>query len=496
MIIQNTTMTTNNIGSLIYIGTLNNKIYKSNNFGESWNSIGIDDQKCSQICCSSDGSIVAAAFWEGYIYISYNYGNTWHKKITKQNWISIDMSLNGNIMVACATNGKIYISYDFGESWEFKTINRFWTGISCSHDCQNIVGSCFNQEVYISNDYGDTWIGNDNYDYWSCIDSSKNTSKIIAGTYKHGLYISNNNGLTFTKTTVDDTLYWIKVTISPDGNILGAISEEGYLYISNDSGLTWTTQRRSEVLRHRFNFELWKDIHATDYSLYLVSENEMHVAQCALSPQPTPQPTPTQLPKPDICNIEPSIITDPYIDDILFENLPKNYSAVIPDIFQINIKQNGCSIFSNIISETCLNSNRKFCNIQINNTTHISSLSLNNIKLLDNKKSIKTSTIWCADYTLYPLFSQVNQFVLIYQPKIINSIIFFAINNDIYNINNNIDTIIIHQTNKLDLMIDWIHQNFRFIQLGNELITIKYYHLYCIYKPNDPYTVYINIIPS
>jgi predicted acyltransferase (DUF342 family) len=126
-------------------------IYISNNFGTSWISIenSSSNNYWQSIRCSSDGQYVYACssfcnsldqIYDG-IYVSKNYGNEFDKTnaTTNTGWTSISCSSSGKYVIAVSQtytnispnkfNGYIYVSIDFGNTWSSSS-GTTWSSVS------------------------------------------------------------------------------------------------------------------------------------------------------------------------------------------------------------------------------------------------------------------------------------------------------------------------------------------------------------------------------
>jgi len=121
-------------------------IYRSSDFGVTWEAIGTSPR--SGIACSRyspsilssssssssvtsyeaiDGKYLASFDREGHVWTSDNYGETWIEQsgspIPSGFWVSISMSYNGQYIGICDDDGYIWTSNDYGVTW-IKRDNR------------------------------------------------------------------------------------------------------------------------------------------------------------------------------------------------------------------------------------------------------------------------------------------------------------------------------------------------------------------------------------
>ena len=146
----------NNNASIIYTGVIGDFIYKSTDFGQTWNPILNSGQRnWSSISCSSDGSKIVASVTSGYLYISNDYGETWneHSEFVQQQWSSIVCSNNGILILASigwAGTGGIYSSFDGGESFQIESNagGRVWQSMAFNPDGKKVIAGSVGS-VYI-----------------------------------------------------------------------------------------------------------------------------------------------------------------------------------------------------------------------------------------------------------------------------------------------------------------------------------------------------------
>ena len=79
-----------------------------------------------------DGKYQSAVVYNGYIYISDDYGATWDTADSVRLWVDIAVSSSGQYQVACVESGYIYTSDDYGASWTQRGISAAWISISIS----------------------------------------------------------------------------------------------------------------------------------------------------------------------------------------------------------------------------------------------------------------------------------------------------------------------------------------------------------------------------
>ena len=181
-------------GSKIYMADQgSNEVWKSTDRGKNWSSLinGKFRGAWNYVCCSDDGSIVAAVTYRlntnGYIYISTDGGNNWIEKTnTNTFWWSIRCSSDGKIMVANTAEGQtLYISKDTGQTWNYQPtpIKVFLYALTLSSDGSTIFIGNGTDSIYVSRDTGANW-KKANYSKDSFgIYNSKDNSIVVANSF-------------------------------------------------------------------------------------------------------------------------------------------------------------------------------------------------------------------------------------------------------------------------------------------------------------------------
>ena len=177
--------------------------------------------------------------------------SSWTLHNSIRNWISITSSSDGTMLAAVVFGGYIYTSTDSGVTWTSRMTDatRYWRSITSSTDVTDgtdgkklaaVVSS--NGYIYTSTDYGVTWTPRmtDATRGWWSITSSSDGTKLAAVVYGGYIYTSTSSGVTWVQKTSDVVRSWVSIASSADGTRLAAVVNPGYIYISTDSGTTWT----------------------------------------------------------------------------------------------------------------------------------------------------------------------------------------------------------------------------------------------------------------
>lgn len=118
-------------------------IYYSSDSGVTWINSQFYRNNFVSMCQSSSGEILYAAdgggpgsvFEAGLIYVSYNYGKSWNNTGSpSREWGRIACDSTGQYVTATVYQGQVYTSGDFGETWAAQNITVTPTVISYNDD--------------------------------------------------------------------------------------------------------------------------------------------------------------------------------------------------------------------------------------------------------------------------------------------------------------------------------------------------------------------------
>lgn len=215
---------------------------------QNWNSLSV----------SADGKYIYRSAYNGYLYISKDYGRTFTQKTSFGSFNSIGgdncCSADGKIVLIGKEGNYWYISKDYGETFSSIGIGA-GTVCSLTPDGKNIIigSNGWNNTSYlnISRDYGNTWtqltsLGNKNWYGASFSESGMYIGICTLGyTGDWGIWVSNDNGNNWSRNETSKGYNGIKV--SQLGNVMvathelgGGTSSDGYTYISTNYGVNWT----------------------------------------------------------------------------------------------------------------------------------------------------------------------------------------------------------------------------------------------------------------
>lgn len=256
-------------GKKLFGGERGGYVYMSYDFGESWSYTPFGGaNNWTSMTSSADGTKLAATvsyggesdypvYATGYIFTSTNSGASWTPQVDsgKRVWASICSSEDGSLLYATAgiwNNDYIYKSTDYGITWSITNSSaRNWRKIFTTPDGAKVFAAAYDGAIFKSVDYGITWAlitPSTSSLMWQAISASSDGNTLIAGN-NDGAYISKNSGGNWTKvltTAIANAVY--AVACSQDGMKLACASYNGYIHKSINGGNTWS-QMTSEGLK-------------------------------------------------------------------------------------------------------------------------------------------------------------------------------------------------------------------------------------------------------
>ena len=255
-----------NNGAVIYAAVKGGNVWRSSNSGASWSDArpsGYSESLNWQtVSCSGDGSIVIAAesnyssYTPGLCYKSNNYGSSWTELSVKASypvnsgtWSGSSVSSDGTIMALAENNGFIYRSSDSGSSWNYTTYmtSNSWRSVALSPDgsklLANYYGSSSGKLRYWN---GAIWTDAGISGKFGAMSLINDGSKRIAGFTEGRLYSFANNSWSEIKPAGDVNGNWTGAQISSDGSFImvcnggGRVYSIGSLSMSNIASTTAT----------------------------------------------------------------------------------------------------------------------------------------------------------------------------------------------------------------------------------------------------------------
>ncbi len=218
----------------------------SSAFGTGWTAKATS-RNWNAVAVSSDGRYQTGAVYNGYIYISSDYGDTWSSEMggSSATYADIAMSSNGKIQVAARRGSTtLLLSTDYGNTWASTGSSGDWNDVAMSSDGKYIsAGDWTTNRVFVSTDYGSTWTSKVNIDADTrgLAISSDGKYQTVVGDWST-IYVSSDYGNTWTSKSSSKA--WRKVAMSSDGKyqMAGVYAASDYLYISTDYGNTWSNK--------------------------------------------------------------------------------------------------------------------------------------------------------------------------------------------------------------------------------------------------------------
>ncbi|MGY4884815.1 MAG: hypothetical protein ACP5NZ_04530 [Nanobdellota archaeon] len=203
------------------IGWVGN-MYISHDGGETWNLTGPNmTYSWNSFAVSENGSIIAATdYSNAYLFISNDSGETWDLSLTGEGywWSKIDMSWDGRVIAVGDWNGSIYVSRDYGNTWNKEAFQGGWMGIGVSEDGSKMVAADsgfypnYQGNIYYSNEAGNWEQASLSTMDWYDADISGEGDKIIvsgsgssSNNYMDYIYLSLLGNNIINTTTVSGT---------------------------------------------------------------------------------------------------------------------------------------------------------------------------------------------------------------------------------------------------------------------------------------------------
>jgi hypothetical protein len=238
----------------------NGAIYYSSNYGQTWTAVtsspallwGRSAMSASgqyAIICPGNNNITTP----GLVYISSTYGQTWSATTISVNGC-VAISASGQYMAICNTfwsdannsvNG-IYVSSNYGQSWR-QTNTTSMYAICMSSTGQYIYASSYavNYAGYSTN-YGQTWTAISGItpstigiQHIACSASGQYVTFTGNGT---GIYYSSNYGQTFTRSASFTSAQCMCVAMTASGQYQVASQwNSSTIYYSSTYGVTWSS---------------------------------------------------------------------------------------------------------------------------------------------------------------------------------------------------------------------------------------------------------------
>jgi len=223
------------------------KLYRSIDFGDTWNYRATLPDLLWHIVGSADGTKLVGANWGGNIFTSSDSGATWIDRGNSEAWWHFSSSNSAQLVAGVTEKIGFKISRDYGVTWSSPLPPPpFGTYVqsAISPDGSKILVSGPNSLSY-SDDGGNTWVERVIERNWSAVAMSSDGSHLYAtenkdvGMTTGRIYISTDYGLTWKGSSISNSWWGIKTT--PNGKTVVAFASDKIdtVFISNDYGQTW-----------------------------------------------------------------------------------------------------------------------------------------------------------------------------------------------------------------------------------------------------------------
>jgi arabinogalactan oligomer / maltooligosaccharide transport system permease protein len=142
---------------------LNYHLVYSADMGATWSEVVLKDKPdsivCSSIAVSYDGSVAILGTREDSVYVSENFGQKTRAlaALGKKIWVDVAVSADGSKFIAAAHNEPLQISKDSGKTWiADATIGpKDWKAVSASGE--RVVAAFGDNHYAFSRDFGSAW---------------------------------------------------------------------------------------------------------------------------------------------------------------------------------------------------------------------------------------------------------------------------------------------------------------------------------------------------
>jgi len=237
-------------GSKQMVAVFNGYVYYSSNYGQTWTEkFNSNAYYWASLCSSNDFSKVFGGGSSTNIFRTTNYGDTFASSGTNyNNWASCAMSSSTSLIVYGGISYAPVKSTDGGVTWSTFGGGAYGAvGIVVSSDGTKIAmlakENTNNKMVpQISTDSGASFTVGTLVKNWKKIAASSDLSKLVAITGDEYLYISTNGGTTWTAKLTDAARTWTGVCCSSDFTTIVAVADNDYIYVSRNSGTSFSAK--------------------------------------------------------------------------------------------------------------------------------------------------------------------------------------------------------------------------------------------------------------
>lgn len=234
-------------GEDIFAGSKEGKLFKTTNYGSSWERIILGLEEHQTMCIAVKDSIITLGTSIYGIYTSSDYGNTWSKPVTNtptQHYINT-VEINNNTLFAGITylktsRGSIYFSSDTGRNWNLQNTN-LPDSIICflKANTYGLFAASKGQGIFVTTDNGQNWrTSNKGLKDSIVLSLYIDNQNIYAGTAIGSIYLSDDNGMNWNK--IDNNQIGSSVlSIATSGDFIFAGTSNKGVFVSYDKGLNW-----------------------------------------------------------------------------------------------------------------------------------------------------------------------------------------------------------------------------------------------------------------
>ncbi|MCW8803360.1 MAG: T9SS type A sorting domain-containing protein [Ignavibacteriaceae bacterium] len=216
-------------------------------------------------------NLILIGTYHGGIYKTTNYGETWQQienEFVSQSVYSLELLSNGNILAG--TGSGIHISSDNGETWFYSALPDYLVSTITVDETDSIyIGSYYGNDIYRSGDNGINWYPlNSGINGVSSI-TIKNLNTILASASGR-IYRSSDRGNSWTQVFAANSSHQIiDITLNTSGNFSAVSDFSGVFFLSTDEGVTWDS---ISVLPYSHGRRIYcsanGDLYAGSYGVY------------------------------------------------------------------------------------------------------------------------------------------------------------------------------------------------------------------------------------
>lgn len=220
------------------------RIRLSFDWGANWVAVGPAGVfQWAAVACSGNGTVLAAAAFNGSVYVSQDAGSNWVARGVSAQWQSIAVSDNGNAMLGVVLGGYLYTTSDGGRSWTQRGSLRNWVSCACSGDGTRMVAAVGSGNIYVSLDSGVTWTMRGPSTSWKSVVCSVDGSRLAASALDGAVYTSSDCGTNWVAHAVPGGANKLSgLAMSSDGKRLVVAANGTNLFCSTDYGVSWYPQ--------------------------------------------------------------------------------------------------------------------------------------------------------------------------------------------------------------------------------------------------------------